>query len=211
MVVGALVTGMCAMGLVLGAGVSAAAQRPCSDLTLYLRGAVPDLDLETSPPGSAAARFIDSPGVSMSDGNPFRAIGAWDALSLPAPCTLAAISALHVWLGLRSGEDRGAKFDVRAEVLKSGEIIGSGIAFCVGGATTGASEAREIAVQIDLFEPTLFDGVSGELSLRLSTRIGTGTGGCSGPASATGVRFYHDSARRASRFGVRLEPPAGSD
>ncbi|HEX9190382.1 MAG TPA: hypothetical protein VGB87_25115, partial [Vicinamibacteria bacterium] len=125
----------------------------------------------------------------------------------PCPGGLDSLGALTVWGGLKSSDDQGTAFDVRAEVRVDGVLVAEGEARCVTGLTRNPSRARPVEVTFPALSPGGTAG-DGELSLTVLARVGTdGAGGrCSGPgathASAVGLRVYFDSLSRPSRFGV---------
>ncbi|MEV5828652.1 hypothetical protein AB0L25_24135 [Spirillospora sp. NPDC052242] len=122
--------------------------------------------------------------------------------------SVAALGEARLWLGLADRRDARARFDVRVELLNDGEPVATGLARCVGGLRAGsAGTAREVTVPWGRI--TAPDVRPGDvLSLRVSARAGTGTGGdrCGGPPPTGGVRLYHDGKRRPSSFALTLAP-----
>jgi len=198
-------------GLLMLAAQPAAAAAPdwsCSNQDFFLVGTAPDLYLTNAAPTGTTPKFKDSPAIKRSGGNQYKEIGTWDAGEPDPDCTLSALSDLHVWVGLRNSDDQGTQFNILAEVLKNNEVVASGTAFCVKGVTRNPGKAKEVVISFDLPSPVTFNQISDELSLRLSAAIGTGPG-CTGHASATGLRVYYDSGERSSRFDATLDPAGG--
>jgi hypothetical protein len=90
-------------------------------------------------------------------------------------------------------------------------LVAEGETRCITGVTRNPSKAKEISVEFAF----LSDGglTSGDLlSLTVLTRIGTNPDNtkCAGPggshANAVGLRLYHDSTNRPSRFGAEITP-----
>lgn len=148
----------------------------------------------------------DSPGISRSNGNPWKLVGTWSAAPQVNQGTLSSIEDLHMWLGLKNSDDQGTNFDVRAEVYKNGVLLSSGEAFCITGVTRNANNAKEVTVSFTGVAPTSFNGTTDVLSLKILTRVGT-TGGvsCGGHSNATGLRTYFDAVNRSTRFSPIVE------
>ena len=168
--------------------------------------------LDLTPPSATNARYRDSSGVNFNNGNPWKVIGTWNSSNGIIGGSLAGVSDLHVWLGLKNSDDIGTQFDLRAEVIKNGTAVTDGEARCVTSITRNPSLAKEVTVSLGAFAPVLFDGSTDVLSLRLSTRIGTTAAGakCSGPGgshnNAVGLRLYFDADTRNSRVAVTMVP-----
>jgi RHS repeat-associated protein len=175
----------------------------------FLHGTGPDnnpptLVLNTTSPTATSAKFRDSAGVNFSGGNPWKEIGAWPAVSSLTNGTLTALSDLHVWLGLKNSDDQGTRFDMRAEVLKNGVVVSSGLTRCITGIVRNANQAKEATVTFGSFSPVPFNGTTDTLSVKLSTRIGTNPDDtkCTGHNNAVGLRLYFDATTRQARFDV---------
>jgi hypothetical protein len=160
----------------------------------------PTLTLDEFGPTSTTAKYKDSGPVNFSGGNPWQEIGTWSAGLVEG--SLAGLSDLQVWLGLKNSDDQGARFDLLAEIYRTDELVASGLMRCIEGVTRNASKAKEVAVTFDPFAPTDFDGAMDELRLRLFTRVGTNLDGskCGGHSNAVGLRVYFDAVNRASQF-----------
>jgi len=173
----------------------------------FLHGTGPDnnpptLFLNTTAPTAATAKFRDSAGVNFSGGNLWKDIGAWPAAASLTVGTLTALSDLHVWLGLKNSDDQGTQFDLQAEVLKNGAVIATGLTRCITGIVRNANQAKEATVAFGSVPSTPFDGTTDQLSIRISTRIGTNPDDtqCPGHNNAVGLRLYFDAANRQARF-----------
>jgi hypothetical protein len=180
---------------------------PPTGPTLYLHGTTTTLFLNATAPTATTTKTKDSPTVTFAKGNPWQEIGVWSA----APgqvSTLSALGTLRLWLGLKTSDDVGTQFDVKAEVRKGGALIATGAVQCITGLTRNPQQATEVAVPFGTFSPVSFG--TEPLSVRLLTRIGTtGEGGkCSGPGgshtSAQGLRVYFDAITRPA--GVSVTP-----
>ena len=198
---------------VLGAGRAAAdGIGACADVTFHLHNNKGNLVLVTALPAGSATTFIDSPVLSRGGGNPYQLIGEWDdgyvGGTIPT-CFLESLSPLHVWLGLRSSDDQGTNFDLRAEVYFEPNppggptvLVATAEQLCIKGLTRNPALAQEIVLSLPVTNHVSGDG---EFFLNLSARIGTPQSKCGGHGSATGLRVYYDSADRDSRFDmVRL-------
>jgi hypothetical protein len=99
-----------------------------------------------------------------------------------------------VWVGPSDTADIGTYFDLRAEVLKNGVVIGTGEVHGVGGGT-GFGSARLAAIQLALSEPPQFDPQD-TMSLRVSVRVAE-FGNNSGTA-----RLWYNQVSANSRFEI---------
>jgi hypothetical protein len=177
----------------------------CSNMTIeppivfYLdRGAGGNLLLTETAPTSTTAKFTDSPALSRSNGNPWKPIGAWDAIIPPRSCPVEEVSDLHVWVGLRNSDDQGTQFDLRADFMEGNALIATGEINCISGLVRNPARAQEVVVS---FGPADMTFLSGAVTLVLKARIGTG---CPGHASASGLRVYYGSAAQDSSFDVHF-------
>ncbi|HKQ78922.1 MAG TPA: SBBP repeat-containing protein [Blastocatellia bacterium] len=188
---------------------------PAPVQAIYLHGIGPSdnpptLFLDTISPTGATAKFKDSAAINFNGGNPWKEVGVWTTAAPLPSWTLTALSDLRVWLGLKNSDDQGANFDLRVEVAKNGELVAAGETYCIQGVTRNPSLAKEVIVSFAPFSPVTLSGAAGELSLKISTRIGSnGTGGfCGGHSNATGLRLYFDAVSRASKFNATISPLA---
>jgi hypothetical protein len=148
-------------------------------------------------------------GFSANQGSSNSTTDGTEAFDVPSLC---ALSPVHVWLGVKKPADEGAQFDVRAELLKNGTPVASGLTRCITGLRRAPGQAAEAVVNWDAFA-SVPAGSGDVLSLRVSARIGTKPDDtqCAGHASADGLRLYYDSRKGASRFDVTLDPNPSRD
>ena len=147
-------------------------------------------------------------GVSFGGGNPWRALGTWQAAPQASTQTLYGASDLHVWLGLRNSDDQGTQFDLRAQVQRNGIPVASSTSRCVTGVTRNPDLAKEVVAGFDPFAPEPL-APGDVVSLKVETRIGTNPDGtkCAGHSSTVGLRFYFDAVSRSARFTAALTTP----
>ncbi len=108
-----------------------------------------------------------------------------------------ALSPAQTWIGLKNSDDVGTNFDLLAEVLRNGVLIGSGEVDNVSGGSSGFNNAVQRAITLAL-APAGAICTGDTLSFRLSTRIGV-TGHKNGTA-----RLYYNDAQANSRFGLTV-------
>jgi len=116
-------------------------------------------------------------------------------VSIAVDCPqLTALGAASIWLGLKNSDDVGTKFDLLAEVLKNGVVVGSGQLNDVPGGSSGFNNAVQRAINQSLSSSqSLCPGDT--LSIRLSVRVAASSGHVSGTARL----WFNDSAAN-SRF-----------
>jgi hypothetical protein len=118
---------------------------------------------------------------------------------------------VRLWLGLKNGDDQGARFDVKVELLKNGVPVASGLSRCIAGLTRNPTLATPTVIPFDVVRSAFFTRTD-VAALKVSTRIGTNPndGKCTGPgsshASARGLRLYYDAANRPSHVDVGFTP-----
>jgi hypothetical protein len=121
----------------------------------------------------------------------------YDLVRPPANNLLTALGPAQLWIGLKNSDDVGTKFDLLAEVLKNGTVIGSGQVNGVAGGSSGFNNAKLDAINLAM--PGAVAINSGDtLSLRLSVRIAT-----TGHRSGTARLWYNDAAAN-SRFSATI-------
>jgi hypothetical protein len=114
---------------------------------------------------------------------------------------LTALAPARIWLGLKNSDDVGTKFDVLAEVLKNGSVVGSGRLDGVSGGSSGFKNAALRTISLALPAPVPL--ASGDtLSIRLSVRIAA-----TGHRSGTARLWFNDSAAN-TRFGATIAATA---
>jgi hypothetical protein len=178
------------------------ATRPSTDLFLHGSGGManpPTLFLDKTSPSASSAKYSDSATIGFGGGNPWAAVGTWSGDPAVTNGSLL-FGNLSLWLGLKTSDDQGTSFDLRAEVLKNGVAIGSAELDCIQGVTRNASLAKAVLLPFPPTTSAAFDGTSDTISLRVSTRIGTDGAGhsCRGHTNALGLRVYYDAQSRAS-------------
>lgn len=121
-------------------------------------------------------------------------------LTIARTCNqLTALGPAQVWLGLKNSDDVGTKFDLRAEVLRNGVVIGSGQLDSVPGGSSGFNNAVLRTINLALTAPV--DVCPGDtLSLKLSVRIAANV---AGHRSGTARLWFNDSAAN-SQFNTTI-------
>jgi hypothetical protein len=121
-------------------------------------------------------------------------------LTIAKTCNqLTALGPAQLWLGLKNSDDVGAKFDLRAEVLRNGVVIGSGQLDGVPGGSSGFNNAVLRTTNLALAVPV--DVCPGDtLSLKLSVRIAANV---AGHRSGTARLWFNDSAAN-SQFSTTI-------
>ncbi|MEK6287136.1 MAG: FG-GAP-like repeat-containing protein [Acidobacteriota bacterium] len=137
---------------------------------------------------------------------------ATDSANLTSSCSftitvnvpqLTALGPAKVWIGLKNSDDVGTKFDLLAEVLRNGSVIGSGQLNDVPGGSSGFNNA--ILDTINLALSSQANLCAGDtLGLRLSVRIAASSGHRSGTA-----RLWYDDAAATSRFNATISGTPG--
>ncbi len=126
-------------------------------------------------------------------------VTATQALSITVNPTLNSLSPANVWIGLKNSDDIGTKFDLLAEILKDGVVVGSGQLNGVNGGSSGFNNAFNDSVALALSSNPVI--VSGDvLTLRLFVRISTAV---SGHNSGTARLWFNDSQAN-SNFGATI-------
>jgi hypothetical protein len=119
---------------------------------------------------------------------------------------LTDLSPAKVWIGLKNSDDVGTKFDLLAEVLRNGMVVGSGQLNDVSGGSSGFNNAilRTITLALTSAVPM---GPGDTMSFRLSVRIGATSGHNSGTARLwyNGAAIDSGASRDAgSRFDATI-------
>ena len=112
---------------------------------------------------------------------------------------LTELGPAGIWLGLKNSDDVGTKFDLLAEVLKNGAVVGSGQLDNVPGGSSGFNNAVLRTIDLAL-SSTVSCGVGDTLSIRLSVRIAVGV---PGHRSGTARLWFNDAAA-SSRFSATI-------
>jgi hypothetical protein len=137
-------------------------------------------------------------------GTPFGVyLGSSGSVALPVvndtgTTELIALGPAQVWLGLKNSDDVGTKFDLLAEVLRNGTVVGSGQLNDVPSGSSGFNNARLQAIDLALSStPDLLPGDT--LQLRLSVRIAASSGHVSGTA-----RLWFNDVAGNSHFSATI-------
>ncbi|MGH9967435.1 MAG: DNA/RNA non-specific endonuclease [Pyrinomonadaceae bacterium] len=111
---------------------------------------------------------------------------------------LTSLGPASVWIGLKNSDDLGTKFDLLAEVLKNGTVVGSGQLNDVPGGGSGFNNAVQRTINQTLSSSqSLCPGDI--LSIRLSVRVAASSGHSSGTA-----RLWYNDAAANSRFAATI-------
>jgi hypothetical protein len=118
----------------------------------------------------------------------------------PTGQQLTAVGPANVWIGLKNSDDVGTKFDLLAEVLKNGVVVGSGQINDVPGGSSGFNNAvlRTINMALSSGPVTLQSG--DVVGFRLSVRIAATSGHVSGTA-----RLWYNDAAANSRVNLTVD------
>ena len=135
-------------------------------------------------------------------------------ISLVHPVTVITdVEPAGLYFTISNTDDINTNFDIQAELLLNGDVIGGGIARCVPTAgPPGTFIPRNIpghAVSVPIEFPPYQLLVSGDvLSMRVSARIGTNAddSSCGGHVSAVGLRFFYDSVADPSQVAITINP-----
>jgi hypothetical protein len=119
---------------------------------------------------------------------------------------LTDLSPAKVWIGLKNSDDVGTKFDLLAEVLKNGSVVGSGQLNDVPGGSSGFNNAVLRTITLALSSPVAM-GPGDTMSFRLSVRIAATSGHNMGTARLwyNGAAIDSGASRDAgSRFDATI-------
>jgi hypothetical protein len=116
---------------------------------------------------------------------------------------LTALGPASVWVGLKNSDDVGIKFDLLAEVLKNGTVVGSGQVNGVPGGSSGFNNAILRTIALALPSSVGF-GSSDTLGFRLSVRSAVNV---TGHPRGTARLWFNDSAAN-SRFRATISGSA---
>jgi hypothetical protein len=125
---------------------------------------------------------------------------------------IASLNPGILWIGLKNSDDQGTQFDLRTEVYINDTLVSDGITRCITGVTRNPNKAKEVVVAFGSISDGAFEA-GDELSLKISTRIGTNPDDtkCPGHNNAVGLRLYYDAVSRPSRFGAEIAPDPLTD
>jgi alpha-tubulin suppressor-like RCC1 family protein len=106
----------------------------------------------------------------------------------PSAVLLDADGFSDIWIGLKSSDDVGTEFDVRAEMLKNGSVVSSGQVNDVPGGSSGFNNAVQSAIGVAAASASNF-GAGDTLGIRLSVRVAA-----TGHRSGTARLWFNDSS-----------------
>jgi hypothetical protein len=182
-----------------------------NDVRFFLNASGPNanpttLFLDNSAP-VGPIRYRDSAGINFNGGNAWKDVGIWNAPNELASGELVELDALNLYLGLKNSDDQGTWFDVRADVMKNGQVVTSGLLRCVQGVTRNPNQALQVDIPLELTSSVDFDGTNDILGIKLSTRIGTNEDDskCGGHNNATGLRVYFGGLSKPPQFFAEFE------
>ena len=117
----------------------------------------------------------------------------------PTPIQITSVSPAKVWVGLKTSDDNGVKFDLKAEVYKDSTLITSGEEDSVAAGSSGFNNAKLDTINFDSFSPLDFPSGS-QLKVELYVR-----NACTGSPHNSGIArlWYNDSAAN-SQFGATI-------
>ena len=81
--------------------------------SIYLHQTGSSLILNGTAPTATSPKFKDSPGLAFGGGNPWREVGTWKAPTSLFAARVEVFKDLHVFVGLKNGDDEGTRFDVK--------------------------------------------------------------------------------------------------
>ena len=113
--------------------------------------------------------------------------------------TMTALGTAQIWVGLKTSDDVGTKFDLLAEVLRNGLVVGSGEIDGVNGGSSGFNNAIQETITQALSGAPSFCPTN-TLSIRLSVRVAANSGHVSGTA-----RLWYGDAAANSRFTATID------
>ncbi len=111
---------------------------------------------------------------------------------------LTNLAPSQVWVGLKNSDDVGTKFDLLAEVLKNGMVVGSGQVDGVTPGSSGFNNAVLRGISLSLSGTQTFAG-GDNLAFRLSVRVAANSNHVSGTA-----RLWFNDAAANSSFGATV-------
>ena len=129
-------------------------------------------------------------------------------ISVVHPVTsIVAVQPGHFFIGLLTTDDNSVRWDFRAELLKNGVTVATGLTQCVF-PILRPLPGTNLPIPISL--PGSVPLVSGDvIAVRVSTRIGTlpdGVTHCGIDATAQGLRLFYDSTVAPSQLGLTIFP-----
>ncbi len=168
---------------------------------------VPTLDATSSWWGTATGPTHSSnpsgTGDSVSDNVNFT---PW-LTSPPSFCpglylgrVLTSLSPAQTWVGLKNSDDIGIRFDLKAEIYKGIDLIGSGDLASVPGGSSGFNNAKLNSIPLTLTVPVPIQS-GDQLSIKLYVR-----NACSGSGKNSGAaRLWYNDGAANSHFDATID------
>lgn len=166
-----------------------------------------------TPTGSLTITQSPAAGTMVGIGTTTITVTVKDAVNNSATCQttftangpqVTGLGTAQIWVGLKNSDDVGTKFDLLAEVLRNGSVVGSGQINDVAGGSSGFNNAVLDTISLALSGPV--NACSGDtLSIRLSVRVAASSGHVSGTARL----WFNDSAANSS-FSATVAGATGS-
>lgn len=120
-------------------------------------------------------------------------------IAAPISCDLTNLFSAKAWVGLANAADSGIKFDLRARVLRNGDLISGDKILSVDGGGTGFANALQQTIPLPAITPQdMAPGTT--LAIRLAVR-----NACTGSSQNSGTaRLWYNGQAADSRFKVTL-------
>ena len=106
--------------------------------------------------------------------------------------TLTALSPAEPWIGLKNSDDVGSNFDLKAEIYKNGDLIGTGEIFNTSGGSSGFNNAHKKSIPLTLLDSGVTFLSGDKLSIKLYAKMGA-TGHRSGTVRLWFNDFFADT------------------
>lgn len=108
---------------------------------------------------------------------------------------LSSLGSANVWVGLKNSDDVGLHLDLKAEVYKDADLVGTGEITSVAGGSSGFNNAHLDSIPLTLTAPTAVPPGS-NLSIKVYVR-----NACTGPTHNVGTaRLWYDGSSANSGF-----------
>jgi hypothetical protein len=134
--------------------------------------------------------------TDVGDGSSPALTSSEATVSITVNCPrLISVGPTAVWIGLKTSDDVGTKFDLLAEILKNGAVVGSGQLNDVPGGSSGFNNAVQRTINQTLVGSTQYFCPSDNLSFRLSVRVAASSSHNGGTA-----RLWFNGGVANSRF-----------
>jgi hypothetical protein len=181
-----------------------------SDISWYIDSAVQGAITDPNPVISGTPGFSTSPGTVFDN---FKIFDTNPALPSPTPSPspspspsptpapqIVALSPAQVWVGQRGGNRTGLKFDLKADIYKGDDIIGSGQVSSVDTGKPGFNSVQMSSIPLTLTTPVSMNS-GDQLKFVVSVR-----NACVGSTQSSGVaRLWYNDATANSGFGATID------